>query len=43
VLERYSVSRLVNDVDRLYRALLGAKGMGSGLAITHPGMRDCKT
>lgn len=43
VLERYSVSRLVDDVDRLYRALLGAKGMGSGLAITHPGMRDCKT
>ena len=25
VLERYSVPRLVNDVDRLYRALLAAK------------------
>ena len=25
--ERYSVSRLVDDVDRLYRALLAAKGL----------------
>jgi glycosyltransferase involved in cell wall biosynthesis len=29
VLERYSVSRLVDDVDRLYRSLLAAKGLGS--------------
>jgi len=27
VLERYSVERLVDDVDRLYRSLLAAKGM----------------
>ena len=27
VLERYTVSRLVDDVDRLYRALLDAKGI----------------
>jgi glycosyltransferase involved in cell wall biosynthesis len=27
VLERYAVSRLVDDVDRLYRALLAAKGV----------------
>jgi glycosyltransferase involved in cell wall biosynthesis len=27
VLERYSVARLVDDVDRLYRALLAAKGV----------------
>jgi glycosyltransferase involved in cell wall biosynthesis len=27
VLERYAVSRLVDDIDRLYRALLDAKGM----------------
>ncbi len=27
VLERYAVSRLVDDVDRLYRALLEAKGV----------------
>jgi glycosyltransferase involved in cell wall biosynthesis len=27
VLERYAVSRLVDDVDRLYRALLAAKGL----------------
>jgi glycosyltransferase involved in cell wall biosynthesis len=27
ILERYSVSRLVDDVDRLYRALLEAKGI----------------
>jgi glycosyltransferase involved in cell wall biosynthesis len=25
--ERYSVSRLVDDVDRLYRSLLAAKGI----------------
>jgi glycosyltransferase involved in cell wall biosynthesis len=25
--ERYSVSRLVDDVDRLYRSLLAAKGL----------------
>jgi glycosyltransferase involved in cell wall biosynthesis len=29
VLERYAVSRLVDDVDRLYRALLDAKGVRS--------------
>ena len=28
VFERYSVSRLVDDVDRLYRSLLAAKGLG---------------
>jgi len=28
VLERYSVARLVDDVDRLYRSLLAAKGLG---------------
>ena len=27
VLERYSVSRLVDDVDRLYRSLLAKKGV----------------
>ena len=27
VLDRYAVSRLVDDVDRLYRALLDAKGV----------------
>jgi glycosyltransferase involved in cell wall biosynthesis len=27
VLERYSVTRLVDDVDRLYRSLLAAKGV----------------
>ena len=27
VLERYSVARLVDDVDRLYRSLLAAKGL----------------
>jgi len=27
VVERYAVSRLVDDVDRLYRALLAAKGV----------------
>ena len=35
VLERYSVARLVDDVDRLYRAMLEAKGVGSGLASSH--------
>jgi glycosyltransferase involved in cell wall biosynthesis len=29
-LERYSVSRLVDDVDRLYRTLLAAKGVANG-------------
>ena len=29
VLERYSVSRLVDDVDRLYRSLLDAKGVSA--------------
>jgi len=29
VLERYSVERLVDDVDRLYRSLLAAKGVGA--------------
>ena len=29
VLERYSVARLVDDVDRLYRSLLAAKGLES--------------
>jgi glucokinase len=28
VLERYSVARLVDDVDRLYRSLLASKGLG---------------
>ena len=27
VRERYSVDRLVDDVDRLYRSLLAAKGL----------------
>jgi glycosyltransferase involved in cell wall biosynthesis len=30
VVERYSVARLVDDVDRLYRSLLAAKGLKSG-------------
>jgi glycosyltransferase involved in cell wall biosynthesis len=30
VLGRYSVARLVDDVDRLYRALLAAKGIDNG-------------
>jgi glycosyltransferase involved in cell wall biosynthesis len=37
VLERYSVSRLVDDVDRLYRALLEVKGVGSGLPRSNRG------
>ena len=28
VLRRYSVSRLVDDVDRLYRSVLATKGIG---------------
>jgi glycosyltransferase involved in cell wall biosynthesis len=30
VRERYAVGRLVDDVDRLYRSLLAAKGEGRG-------------
>ena len=30
VLRRYSVARLVDDVDRLYRSLLAAKGIPNG-------------
>jgi glycosyltransferase involved in cell wall biosynthesis len=34
--ERYSVSRLVDDVDRLYRSLLAAKGIGWGQVFHVP-------
>ena len=37
--ERYSVSRLVDDVDRLYRTLLAAKGLAPPSAIL-PSHRD---
>ncbi len=30
VLERYSVDRLIDDVDRFYRSLLEAKGIRAG-------------
>ena len=36
VRERYSVERLVDDVDRLYRTLLAAKGIVTPWAATHP-------
>ena len=37
--ERYSVSRLVDDVDRLYRSLLAAKGLdGVRSSMFHPGV-----
>jgi len=36
VRERYSVERLVDDVDRLYRSLLAAKGLAFGDATPRP-------
>ena len=36
VLRRYSVSRLVDDVDRLYRSLLAAKGVANGGYLQPP-------
>ena len=36
VRERYSVERLVDDVDRLYRTLLAAKGIVTPSAATRP-------
>jgi glycosyltransferase involved in cell wall biosynthesis len=34
VLERYSVARLVDDVDRLYRSLLAADGYAASSSAT---------
>ena len=34
VLERYSVARLVDDVDRLYRSLLAATGYAASSSAT---------
>ena len=42
VLARYSVSRLVDDVDRLYRSLLAAKGLGLAPAAGRPAIRPAE-